>query len=98
MSIQEKSGSGPHKPPGRQRGEQRFEHVPVNERQDVDITVRPGEPGSYEVSPYPFAADGAEFAFAGRLIEPGQHKSGNGWSTVLPKLPTQWERFRLVAA
>ncbi len=81
-----------------QRGAQKFEHVPLNARQDVDVTVRPREPGSYEVSPYPFAADAAEFAFAGRFIEPRQHQSGNGWSSVLRKLPTQWESFRLLAA
>jgi hypothetical protein len=81
-----------------QRGEQKFEHVPLNARQDVDVTVRPREPGSYEVSPYPFAANAAEFAFAGRFIEPRQHRSSNGWSSVLRELPTQWETFRLVAA
>jgi hypothetical protein len=35
-----------------------------------------------------FAADSAEYAFAGRLIEPG----------VLAKTPTVWECFRLVSA
>jgi hypothetical protein len=50
------------------------------------------------VSPYPFAANAAEFAFAGRLIEPGQHQHGAGWPSVLRGAATQWESFRLVAA
>jgi hypothetical protein len=80
-----------------ERGEQRFERVPLNAREDVTVTVRPREPGIYAASPYPFAADGAEFAFAGRLIEARQHQKAGGWSSVLPKLPTRWESFRFVA-
>jgi hypothetical protein len=80
-----------------ERGEQKFPHVPLNARQDVSVAIRPTQSGIYELSPYPFAADGAEFAFAGRLIEPGQRRNG-GWSSVLKETPTQWESFRLVAA
>jgi hypothetical protein len=79
-----------------ERGEAIFEHVPLNAGEDVSITVRPKNPGVYEVSPYPFAAEGAEFAFAGRPIEEGQHKKYGGWSKVLAKAPTVWECFRLV--
>jgi Protein of unknown function (DUF3891) len=78
-----------------ERVEQKFEHVPLNTGQDVSITVRPREPGVYELSPFPFAANFAEFAFAGRLIEP--HQGHAGWSSVLRETPTAWERFRLVA-
>jgi hypothetical protein len=81
-----------------QRDKQDYEHVPLNAQQDVRVTIRPREPGAYEVSPYPFAANGAEFAYAGRLIEPHQHQKGSGWSSVLRIAPTQWESFRLVAA
>ena len=45
--------------------------------------------------PIPFAAE-AEFAYAGRRIEPRQN--GDGWSAVLKAAPTVWETFRLVAA
>ena len=55
-------------------------------------------PGVYELSPYPFAAHSAEYAFAGRPIEPGQHEKNGGWSSVLAKAPTMWECFRLVPA
>jgi len=63
----------------------------------VNVTIRPRQPGIYEVSPYPFAANAAEFAFAGRLIEPRQHQDGAGWPSVLRAAPTRWESFRLVA-
>jgi hypothetical protein len=81
-----------------QRAEQAFEHVPANAREDVNVTIRPRQPGIYEVSPYPFAANAAEFAFAGRPIEPRQHQDGAGWPSVLRGAPTQWESFRLVAS
>jgi len=80
-----------------ERAEQAFEHVPVNAREDVNVTIRPRQPGIYEVSPYPFAANAAEFAFAGRPIEPRQHQDGAGWPSVLRGAPAQWESFRLVA-
>jgi hypothetical protein len=81
-----------------ERGEQEFRHVPLNVGEDVSLTVRPRQPGVYELSPYPFAADGAEFAFSGRLIEPGRDQGNGGWSSALKTTPTQWENFRLVAA
>jgi Protein of unknown function (DUF3891) len=78
-----------------ERAEQSFEHVPTDAQHDATVTIRPRAPGVYELSPYPFAADRAEFAFAGRPIEPGRR--GNGWSSVLREIPTEWESFRLVA-
>ena len=78
------------------RGETTFEHVPLDAEQDVTITIRPGQPGVYELSPYPFAATSPEFAFAGRFIEPGQHEKNGGWRKVLAAAPTVWETFRLV--
>jgi uncharacterized protein DUF3891 len=80
-----------------ERSEQTFEHVPLNARQDVSITIRPRAANIYELSPYPFAAQSAEFGYAGRHIRPGQQRSG-GWSSVLRETATQWETFRLVAA
>jgi hypothetical protein len=80
------------------RGEQKFEHVPLNGQQDVTISIRPRAPDLYEMSPYPFAASGAEFAYAGRYVTPRGHDTKDGWLTVLKQTPTQWERFRLVAA
>ncbi len=79
------------------RVEQVFEHVPVSDSEDVNVTVRPRNTDVYEVSPFPFACNGAEFAFAGRAISPGQNRDGGGWSVVLREAPTQWEVFRLIA-
>jgi hypothetical protein len=81
-----------------ERTELKFEHVPLNAREDATITVRPREPGVYELSPYPFAAKPAQFGFAGRLIEPGQYETSGGWPNVLATSPTVWETFRLVTA
>jgi hypothetical protein len=80
-----------------ERVEQTFGHVPLNAREDVEVTIRPRAPGVYELSPYPFAAAGAEFAFAGRPIAPGQNRGGS-WSALLRQTPTVWECFRLTAA
>jgi hypothetical protein len=80
-----------------ERTEVKFEHVPLDAKQDTIITVRPREPGVYELSPYPFAAQSAEVAFAGRHIAAGQHEKHGGWPNVLARAPTEWERFRLIA-
>jgi hypothetical protein len=80
-----------------ERGEVTFEHVPRSANEDAAVTIRPVEPEVYGLSPYPFAAKSAEFAFAGRHIMPGQQRQG-GWSRVLAAAPTVWEHFRLVAA
>jgi Protein of unknown function (DUF3891) len=79
-----------------QRAPLEFEHVPLNAEKDVSITIQPREDGVYALSPYPFAAVGAEFAFAGRPISPGQDQKEGGWWHVLQRSPTQWEFFRLV--
>jgi hypothetical protein len=79
------------------RAEQKFENVPLNANEDVTVTISPRERGVYALSPYPFTAAKPEFAYAGRLIEPGAHEKGGGWPTVLNRAPTQWERFHLVA-
>ena len=72
--------------------------MPRSAREDTTITVRPRGTGVYELSPFPFAARSAEYAFAGRQITPGQHDKNAGWSGVLASTPTVWERFRLVPA
>jgi hypothetical protein len=79
-----------------ERGEVTFEHVPRDANEDVAVTIRPREPQVYGLSPYPFGAKSAEFAFAGRHIVPGQ-QGQDGWSQALAAAPTVWERFRLVA-
>jgi len=80
-----------------ERGEQNFENVPMNARQDVTITIRPVGTNVYSLSPFPFAASGAEHAFAGRHIEPNLGSSAGGWPEALKRSPTVWERFQLMA-
>jgi hypothetical protein len=71
-----------------ERGELKFDHVPLNEREDVTITVRPAGDGVYSLSPYPFAAENASFAYAGRPIAPGQHRIAAAAG------PARWRRRR----
>jgi hypothetical protein len=78
------------------RAPQAFEHVPLNADVDTTVTIRPVEAGVYALSPYPFAPNGAEFAFAGRRIRPREHEANGGWQDLLMQTPTEWERFRLV--
>ena len=80
-----------------QRAEQKFENVPMSSREDVTVTIRPGGANVYAMSPFPFAAAGAEFAYAGRRIEPGLGSAKGGWPAALKQSPTEWECFRLVA-
>jgi hypothetical protein len=81
----------------RERGEVTFDHVPRNAGEDAAVTIRPHGKGAYELSPYPFGPKSAEFAYAGRFIEPGQHQQNGGWPHVLATAPTVWEQVRLVA-
>jgi hypothetical protein len=81
-----------------ERGEQTFENVPISPEQDVTITIRPAGKNTYQLSPFPLAANGAEFAFCGRRITPADVKRPGGWPAALKQLPTEWEFFRLAAA
>jgi hypothetical protein len=79
-----------------QRSEQTFTHVPISHDRHATVTICPKSPGIYALSPFPFAAEGAEFAFAGRSVFPGQHEREGGWAGILARAPTEWEAFRLV--
>ena len=81
-----------------ERGPQAFEHVPLNAEADTTVTIQPLEKGVYALSPYPFAPDAAEFAFAGRQIRPREKGANGSWREILKQTPTEWERFRLVRA
>jgi hypothetical protein len=79
-----------------ERAEQVFENVPRSRDTDVAITIRPVGGNIYSLSPFPFGAEGAEFAFRGRQVTPRDGLGGN-WRSALRCLPTVWEHFRLVA-
>jgi Protein of unknown function (DUF3891) len=80
-----------------ERIEQTFENVPLSSEQDVAITIRPAGASTYQLSPFPLAANQAEFAFCGRRISPADGNRSGGWPAALKQLPTEWENFRLVA-
>jgi hypothetical protein len=74
-----------------------FDNVPSNADEDTTVTIRPLDKGVYALSPYPFGGQARAFAFAGRFIEPGQHRAAGGWPAVFAAAPTIWETFTLVA-
>lgn len=80
------------------RMQQAFEHVPADADRDVTVTISPNGPGIYALSPYPFAVDGMDFAFAGRFIAAREHERQGGWPAVFANAPSRWETFKLVAA
>ncbi len=80
-----------------ERGEQTFEHVPVSKDEDASVTIRPVGNGEYSLSPFPFAAEGAQFAFSGRRISPADGDRPGGWPAALREIPTEMEYFKLVA-
>jgi len=81
-----------------ERRPQTFQHVPLSANDDTEVTIAPREEGAYALSPFPFAAEGAEFAFAGRQVGPRQQRANAGWQEALRQSPTEWERFRLIRA
>jgi len=81
-----------------ERSSQTFTHVPRTSEEDVSVTIRPEKASVYSLSPFPFAPDEAEFAFAGRRIHPHAHETTGGWRQALKRAPTEWEIFRLVRA
>jgi Protein of unknown function (DUF3891) len=78
-----------------ERGLQAFEHVPLNVQTDATVTIQPRASGVYALSPYPFATNGAEFAFSGRRIRPHKRNANGDWRQTLKETPTEWEYFRL---
>jgi hypothetical protein len=74
-----------------------FENVPMTSEKDVTITIWPASQRTYSLSPFPFAAEGGEFAFSGRPVAPEDGKRAGGWPAALRQIPTEWERFQLVA-
>ena len=81
-----------------ERSEQMFENVPISMEQDTTITVRPAGAGVYSLSPFPFAAKGAEFACGGRRVMPGLGDGPGGWAAALKETPAEWESFQLISA
>jgi hypothetical protein len=81
-----------------ERTRQTFENVPLSATADTTVTIEPHGDGVYALSPYPFAANWAEFAYAGRRLAPRSGGAVSSWQKVLKETPTEWESFRLVRA
>jgi hypothetical protein len=80
-----------------ERARQTFENVPLSATVDTTVTIEPRGNGVYALSPYPFAANRAEFAYAGRRLAPRSREANGSWQRLLKETPTEWESFRLVA-
>ncbi len=79
-----------------ERVEQTFESVPISHGAGRNDYNTAGGTNNYQLSPFPLAATGAEFAFCGRRISPSDGNRPGGWPAALRQLPTEWEHFRLV--
>lgn len=69
-------------------------HVPLNEHEDVDVTVTPVGGGVYRISPWPFAGDRLEVEFAGRYMDP---VAGRESAPEAAGLPVETQSVTLVA-
>jgi hypothetical protein len=81
-----------------ERSRQTFENVPLSATTDTTVSIEPRGDGVYALSPYPFASNSAEFAYAGRHLAASANGANGSWEKVLKATPTEWESFRLVAA
>jgi hypothetical protein len=81
-----------------ERARQAFENVPLSATADTTVIIEPRGNGVYALSPYPFAANWAEFAYAGRRLAPRSGEANGSWQRLLKETPTEWESFRLVSA
>lgn len=80
--------------PEAERGEDVFAHVPLDAKQDVGVSVRPGADGTYAFSPFPFLESGIEVSFQGRYLE--ARGTGETLGTLLAKQPIATQSLRLV--
>ena len=80
-----------------ERIEQEFENVPMDGQHDVSVVIRPSKDNVYTLTPFPFAVEGAQFAFSGRPVEPALGNQNGSWPAALRKAPTRWDFFRLAA-
>ena len=62
-----------------ERVQQPFENVPLSREQDVTVRIRPTGANTYLLSPFPFGANGAEFACCGRRVTPADGNRPGGW-------------------
>jgi hypothetical protein len=77
------------------RGEASFDHVPLNDREDVSVELRPKGGGTYALAPFPFAKDGTEISFRGRYLAP--QPEGADMVAALRAIAEETQTIRLVA-
>lgn len=82
-----------------ERGPEVFVNVPMNIDEDCPITVTPVGPGTYAVSPFPFAGEKLEAKCQGRYFKAiTEGEAPEDLGEALYGLPTEAQSYRLVAA
>ena len=79
------------------RGAARFDHVPVNTEEDVEVAITRQAPGVYGFAPFPFSQDGVEVSFTGRYLAPLAKDDDRDLAAVLAALPESSQTVKLVA-
>jgi hypothetical protein len=77
-----------------ERKQATFTHVPLNEEDDVDVTITPLGGGRYSLSPWPFAGDRLTVSFEGRYMDA---RKGEDRAPEAAKLPVETQTVTLVA-
>ena len=75
----------------------RFDHVPLNSEEDVQVEVTRQSPGVYAFAPFPFSQDGVEVSFTGRYLVPLAGNDDRELDEVLAALPQSSQTVKLVA-
>ena len=79
------------------RGAARFDHVPLNAKEDVEVAVTRHAPGVYGFTPFPFGQAGVEVSFTGRYLSPLAQTDHRELAAVLAALPKISQTVKLVA-
>jgi hypothetical protein len=79
------------------RGAARFDHVPLNAEEDVQVAVSREASGVYAFAPFPFGRVDVEVSFTGRYLAPLATDDRRDLATVLAALPESSQTVRLVS-
>ena len=79
------------------RTETTFENVPLDVHNDTSITIRRVDANVYSLDPNPFAEDGFEAYFEGRLMRPFPADEDPDMAEVMRTTPVERQDFRIGA-
>ncbi len=79
------------------RGAAKFDHVPLNTEDDVEVAVTRAAPGVYRFVPFPFSQDGVEVSITGRYLAPLAKDDDRDLAAVLAELPESSQTVKLLS-